>query len=140
MPRRGTTLLDLLLTLVVIGILLATSLPRMAALRDAAAVRAARADLLIALDAARGAALRLGTEVELRDDGQQRLLIPALTDSTPAWVGPAASRHGVTLTGLTRPIAFGPAGIAIGAANRTLRLRRGTITMAVVLSRLGRVR
>jgi len=140
MSRRGATLPELLLALLILAILTAIAVPRLAALLDAAAVRAARGDLLVALDAARGAALRLGADVELRDDGLRRTLVPVLPDSAAAWTGPAASRHGVALGGLATPIIFGPAGIAVGASNRTLTLSRGSVTMTVVLSRLGRVR
>jgi prepilin-type N-terminal cleavage/methylation domain-containing protein len=140
MSRRGATLPELLLALLILAILAAIAVPRLAAVLDAAAVRVARGELLVALDAARGAALRLDTDVELRDDGLRRMLVPALPDSTVTWIGPAASRHGVVLGGLATPITFGPAGIAVGTSNRTLSLTRGRVTMTVVLSRLGRVR
>ncbi len=142
MTRRGASLLELLLALVVLAILLAIALPRLGAIGDAAALRAARSDLVTALDAARGAALRLGTDVELRDDGATRTLVPALTgpDSQPIWHGPVAALHGASLSGLASPIAFGPAGIAVGAANRTLTLHRGQHSLVLVLSRLGRMR
>jgi Tfp pilus assembly protein FimT len=138
MNRRAVTLAELLLVVVLIGIGLGIAAPRVAAIADRAALRTARADLLRALDATRGAAIRLGHPAELVLAGS--MLQVHGPEVPPLWRIPAPEHAGVELLGLTTPIRFGPSGIAMGVANRTLRLRRGDDTLEVVLSRLGRVR
>ena len=139
MSRRGFTLPELLLVVVLLGILAATGVPHLVSAADRAALRVGRGDLLRALDAARGAAIRLGQPVELLS-ANGALLVDPVGDTPPAWRIAAPEASGVSLTGLATPIRFAPSGIATGVANRTLRLRKGTDTMEVVVSRLGRVR
>ena len=141
MTRRGVALLELLLAIALLLLLGGIVAPRLAAIADAAAVRAARRELLAALDAARGAPIRLGTSVALRDDGTRRTVAPlAPPDTQAVWRGPVAARHGVHQTGPGHPLTFGPAGIATGASNRSITLSRGSASMTVVISRLGRIR
>ncbi len=140
MKRAGTTLLELLLATAILAALAGVAVPRVVAILDGARVRAARSDLHAALDRARGAAIRLGTGVELRDDGTGRVLVPDPPDSAPIWQGPSAASHGVAQVGWNTPLAFGPAGLATGAGNRTVTLRRGTAQAVIVISRLGRIR
>lgn len=139
MSRRAFTLPELLLVLVLLGILASIGMPRLLAAADRGALRSARAGLLQALDAARGAAIRLGQPVELIT-AEGALLADPVGSDPPTWRIPAPEASGVTLTGLGTPIRFGASGIATGVSNRTLRLHKGADTMAVVVSRLGRVR
>lgn len=141
MPRRGYTLLELLLAITMLSLLGGITMPHVGTLADAAAVRHARLELRAALDAARGAAIRLGASVELRDDGTRRAIVPLLPpDTVPVWTGPSAAAHGVHQAGFGSAITFGPAGLATGASNRTVTLTRGSATLTVVISRLGRIR
>lgn len=139
--RRGTTLLDLLLTLAVIGILLAISAARLGAVQDAGRVRLVTAQLLGALEVARGSAVRLGGNVTLHlADTRWDVRRTLGSDTTLVWSAPGHRHAGVEIAGVGAPIRFGAAGLAMGVANRTFRLSRGTVTRTVVLSRLGRVR
>ncbi len=137
MKPRGVTLIELLLVLAILAIVALIAAPRLGSARDRAALRAARGVVLAGLDAARGAAVRLGGSVALGDSAG---LLRVQSDTTTVWSSAELGRLGVSLTGLGTPIRFGPAGLATGASNRTLRLSRGTDTMSVVLSRLGRIR
>ncbi len=139
--RRGTTLLDLLLALVLLAILLLLGLVRLGPLVDAARTRTTAARLLGALEAARGAAVRLGTPATL-ELGPARWTVRAIIegDTLIAWGGEGHAAEDVTLTGAGAPIRFGPAGLTVGVANRTLTLTRGLASRTIVLSRLGRVR
>lgn len=141
MTRRGHSLLELLLVVVLLGILAAIALPSLRNATDRAAVRAARQELLRTLDAARGAAIRHGTAsaVHLRGD-QWVVFDPADADSSAMHTANGPGHFGVGMSGAGAPIAFGPAGIAVGAANRTVTLSRGDAAATVVLSRLGRIR
>jgi Tfp pilus assembly protein FimT len=139
--RRGTTLPDLILTLTVMGLLLAIGAARLAAVRDAARVRVVMAQLVGAIEVARGSAIRLGGGVTLHlDTTRWEVRRPLGSDTLVTWQSPGHSPTGVTLSGAGSPLRFGPAGLTTGVANRTLRLSRGTVTRSVVLSRLGRVR
>lgn len=57
-PRAGFSMIELLLTIAVAGIMLAIAGPRARAFREAAAVRGARQELATAIEAARGAAIQ----------------------------------------------------------------------------------
>ena len=139
--RRGTTLLDLLLALAVLGLLLAIGATRLVAVLDAARVRVVAAQLVGAIEAARGSAIRLGGGVTLHlDDARWEVRRPLGSDTVISWQLPGHQHAGVTLSGAGAPIRFGPAGLATGVANRTFQLSRGAVTRTVVLSRLGRVR
>lgn len=138
--RSGTTLLELLLVLAVLALLTALGAPRAAALLRTGTLTREALHLVEALDAARGAAIRLGAPVTLTlGETEYRADAVVGTDTVVAWRAPAAGRRGVTLTGATPPLRFGAAGLALGASNRTLVLRRGVLTRRVVISRLGRI-
>lgn len=139
--RRGVTLLDLLLALTLLGILLLLGMVRLGPLVDAARTRTTAARLLGALEAARGAAMRLGTPATL-ELSAARWTVRAVVagDTIVAWGGESHAAEGVTLGGAGAPIRFGPAGLTVGVANRTFTLERGTARRTIVLSRLGRVR
>jgi prepilin-type N-terminal cleavage/methylation domain-containing protein len=139
MPRRGVTLPELLAVLVLTGLLLAIGAPRLLGVADRASLRSARGEVLRALDAGRGAAIRLGQPVEVVATSGALQVLPA-SGNPVLWQSPGPEDFGVTVTGLTTPIRFGPSGIATGASNRTIRLRKGGDTMVVIISRLGRVR
>lgn len=137
MRTRGVTMIELLLAITVLAITALIAAPRLVSLRDRAALRASRSVVLAGLDAARGAAVRLGGSVTLSELGG---VLEVRFDTAQVWDSAELVRLGVSLTGLGTPIRFGPAGLATGASNRTLRLGRGGDTLSVVLSRLGRVR
>jgi prepilin-type N-terminal cleavage/methylation domain-containing protein len=140
MSSRGVTLIELLLALVLVAITAGIATPRLINVIDLATVHAETASLVSALDAARGAALRLGTvtRLTLADSGYQVAASVSGEPITP-WRSAGPSRRGVRLTGAGQPILFAPSGIAMGAANRTLWLSKGAVSRRVVLSRLGRL-
>lgn len=141
MKRRGMTLIDLLLTIVVIGILLVLGTARVASLIDASRVRSAATTLLAALEAARGSAIRLGNGSELAlQAGRWEVRSVVAGDTVLSWSGVGHVPQGVLLTGAGAPIRFGGDGLAVGVANRTMVVSRGSVSRTVVLSRLGRVR
>lgn len=138
MTRRGVTLTELMLALTLLGVMLAAGIPRFANAIDGAQLRHARSELLGALDASRGAAIRLGAPVVV--SGDHGLVRVATTDSATVWQRNLAPATPLRLAGLEAPIRFGPAGITVGVANRTLRLAGRNDTVRVVISRLGRIR
>lgn len=136
MTRRAATLLELLLALSILGVVLALGLAQVGRGLQHAALRETQAVVLVALDAARGSAVRLGEPVAL---SHQASLLRVVGGTDTLWrrlVGAPTA----TLDGLGSAIRFGPAGIGLGFANRTLRIHGGADTVTVVLSRLGRIR
>ena len=116
--RRGIVLTELIIAIVCIAIIASIALPRLASIADAAAVRDEALRIVATLDATRGVAVRMNTVTSLA-------LPPA--------------GNGVTLTGAGQTLLFGPAGLAMGASNRTLILTKGNAVRRVVISRLGRI-
>jgi prepilin-type N-terminal cleavage/methylation domain-containing protein len=138
--RRGFTVFELLAVVTITGLMALIALPRLVRLGDGAAVRQETRRLVLALDAARGTATRLATPVRLVLTDTSYVVESTIDSETVVeWRagGPAAA--GVGLSGAGAPITFGPAGIAMGVANRTLILTRGAANHRVVISRLGRI-
>ncbi len=140
-PRCGYTSIELILVLTLTGALLAMAAPRLGRWRDAAAVHAARDDLIGALAIARIEAVAHG--------GASVVLDPA---AGTGWMvfedgatGPALdfhARHGVTLdVGSPDPVRIRYDGLGIGRmASRRVTLRRGGARGGAVISAYGRVR
>ena len=136
--RRGFSLIELVLGLVLVGLLALMAVPRLAGLRDAATLRQETLRLVVVLDRARGTAVRFASNARLTLTDADYRIVVALPDTLiEVWrtPGPAA----VGLAGVGAPILFGPAGVAVGASNRTLVLTAGSSVRRIVLSRLGRI-
>ena len=137
--RRGATLIELLLVLIIIGILTAIVEPRLRGFTDRLAVDRAALEIASAHRRARISAILQSRVVELTISAAELSMRPrgaaADTWSTP---GPAAK--GSHSTGPSHVIAFSPVGISIGLSNASFPLSRGDASRTVVVSRLGRVR
>lgn len=139
MTNHGVTLLELILGLALFGIVVGITAPRLAGWPDRIAVEATVATTRDLLDQARTAAIRLARPVGIQDSvGALWVLADIDTTSVTLRLRPIAA--GIGLTGLDRPLRFGAHGLAIGAANRTIRIQRGRIVREIVVSRLGRIR
>lgn len=137
--QRGATLLELALAMVVLGLMLAIALPRLDRVTDQLAVNGVALDIVTAHRRARIAAILRSQVVELTVEANDLAIRPrgATADLWHA-EGPAARQ--VLITGAPKTIQFTPVGLSMGLSNATFRLRRGTATRSVVVSRLGRVR
>jgi Tfp pilus assembly protein FimT len=137
--RRGATLLELVLTLILLGLVLATALPRLGGLADSLAVDRAAQEIAAAHRRARMSAILRSRIIELTIDATGLAIRPR-GDTTLLWHadGPAADR--VALAGPRRTITFSPVGITFGLSNASFQLTRGAAIRTVVVSRLGRVR
>ena len=138
--RSGIVLFELLLVLVITGILALFAMPRLSAVSDQAAVRTELLRIVAALDAARGAGVRLNSVTMLALTATSYRVTAIVDDDTVvAWTSAGSQSSGVALSGTGAPLLFGPAGLAMGVSNRTITLRRGDAVRRVVVSRLGRI-
>jgi prepilin-type N-terminal cleavage/methylation domain-containing protein len=109
--RRGYSVVELILVLVIISLLLGIALPRIAPLRDGLGAEQAAQAVILAHSRARVAAVLLS----------RPLVLTVAPDSL-------------------RKLTFSPVGISMGLSNATFRITRGAAIRTVVVSRLGRVR
>lgn len=139
--RRGFTLIELVVALVVIGVTLTLALPRLGDTLDRIAVERSAADLSVALAAARNAAVMWSTRARLMIRADS-LWIDRWSDTgwamQKAWPGPAG--HGVAVQVSNAEVVFGPTGMGWGASNTQVVLRRGSHSATLTTSRLGRVK
>lgn len=137
--RRGFTLLEATLALVLVGIVSSMVVPAAARARDRSAVHGATSALVSSLADARHQALRWQRRTAVRfDTVAGRAVVHAgndtLTDSRLRDV------FGVRLVVTRDSIAFYPTGLGYGAANVRLIVERGAAAETVTVSRAGRVR
>lgn len=142
--RRGVTLLELLLVLVIVGLLAGMVVPGAATLADRLAVEHEAARLLVAYRSAWLAA-RVQHRLALFRVTADSLAIWTVSsagapDTVLAWLGPGPALAGVSIQGAPHTTVFAPYGAAMGFANTRLVLGRGNASRQVVVSRLGRVR
>lgn len=138
--RTGLVLIELMFVVVLTGLLALFAAPRLLAVMDVAAVRDEAMRVVAALDATRGASIRLGTVATLAlSDTSYRVTTVAGRDTVTAWRQPGPRQRGVALSGGGQPVGFGPAGLAMGVSNRTIIVTKGRAVRKIVVSRLGRI-
>jgi prepilin-type N-terminal cleavage/methylation domain-containing protein len=136
-PRRGTSLIELLVVLTVVGVIAASAVSSMSSLAASWAVRDAhrRTALLFAL--ARGRAQTSGARTAIAIVPPHRLAVVQGLD-TVAQLDLTASD--VSVLGTRDSMAYSPSGMAWGASNLRLVFERATARDTLFVSRLGRVR
>jgi prepilin-type N-terminal cleavage/methylation domain-containing protein len=137
--RRGYSLLEQLVVLVVMAIVLTLAGPRTAEALDRAAVRNARMQLVSALGAARGTALSRAERVSVAMDSTAGLL-RILAGVDTLLVRPLRTELGVAFAASRDTVTYGASGRGYGATNSTIVLRRGAAAETVYVARLGRAR
>jgi len=138
--RQGVTLLEVLTVMVLVGLVLAISAPRVAKWKDRLAVERATGEIVSFYWQARTSAIFRGTRVRLvfGDDSLQAFF-EGVTDSVfLTRSGP--SRHGVGLSASRPVIRVYANGLGLGAANTKIVLRRGIAAESLTTSRLGRMK
>jgi prepilin-type N-terminal cleavage/methylation domain-containing protein len=137
--RRGYSLLEQIVVLVVMGILLTLAGPRTASALDRAAVRDARMQLVSALGAARGSALARAERVSVAMDASAGIL-RVLSGADTLLVRSLRTELGVTFASTRDTVTYGASGRGYGATNSTIVLSRGAAAETVFVARLGRAR
>lgn len=142
--RRGVTVFELLVVVVLIGVLAGMVVPKTALLTDRIAVEHEAGRLLVAH---RTAWLYARTHhrlalLRITPDSLAVRTVPSAgaPDTALVWLAPGPAHAGVKLTSAPHTMVLAPDGAAMGLANHTHILTRGGATRRVVVSRLGRVR
>ena len=139
--RRGFSLIELAVTIAVMGAVTVATLPALKDWLSWVAVEAASADITTALAVARSAAIANGfrSRVVLAADS---LRIDRWTGSSwepyLRWTGP--SELGVDLTVSNPEVVFGPTGTGWGPSNTEAVLRSRSRHARITVSRVGRVK
>lgn len=135
----GTTLLELLVALALIGILTTSALPHIRTILDAIDTRAATNDADALYATARRLALSLGVRVSVAITPSSSTLFLIIGTDTIT-TRPEHTLHGVTTSASRTLTTYSPTGAALGASNLTLTFTKGSATDTLFISRLGRVR
>lgn len=134
---RGTTTVEQLVVLTVLGLLATLSLTSGAPLLQAAAVESASRETANLFALARDHALAAHTRTAVRfETATQRVVVHSGQDTLAV----ADFRlRGVSIDPTRDSMAYAPTGLGVGAANLRLILRRGSQADTMTVSRLGRV-
>jgi len=137
--RRGSTLIEQLTLLTVLGILATIGMHGAKRLLDSASVHTATREVADLLALAREQAASSGARTAVRFDvARARVVVHTGSDTIARY---ALDRHtGVALEASRDSMAYAPSGLGFGAANLRIVLRKGVSAETVTVSRLGRVR
>jgi len=122
-----------------VGLLLAIALPRVAAVRDRASVRAAMTDLSAAFSMARRTALSRRALVSVVLDTASGT-VEVHSGNTRLWRRTLGGSYGIVLGANRDSAVYDPRGLGYGVSNLSLSVRRGEMVDTLTMSRLGRVR
>jgi prepilin-type N-terminal cleavage/methylation domain-containing protein len=137
--RKGFTLVQLLITVVVIGVLSGIAVSRVHAGLDRVAVSGAASDVASAFALARQISLTRSVHVAVHTDSVRRSVAVAISNDT-ILLRLIGQVHGVDIRSNRDSMSYSPLGHGYGAANQTIIISRGGVSDTVVVSRLGRVR
>jgi prepilin-type N-terminal cleavage/methylation domain-containing protein len=137
--RRGFTVVELTIAVVVIAILSAITMPAVAGLLDRVRVRSAVTEIESLFGAARHIAIARSAQATVEIDTAARVISVTVAGETLRRSA-AGTEHGVDLAANRASMSYAPTGVGYGAANLSIVVRRGSAIDTIVVSRLGRVR
>jgi prepilin-type N-terminal cleavage/methylation domain-containing protein len=138
---RGYTLLEMAVTLGVLGVVTTVTYPRWHGVLDRVAVERAAAEVTTALAVARTAAVLRATRARLTVK-EDSLWVDEWRDTAwvLVWRTPGPALQSVSLAASSPIVVFGPTGLGWGASNTAIVLERGGKTARITTSRIGRVK
>jgi prepilin-type N-terminal cleavage/methylation domain-containing protein len=137
--RVGFTLLELAIVLALVGLLMAIAVPRFAAMRDGASVRAAMANLGADFSLARQSAITRRTTVAVVLDTSSGTVEVRSASRTLAQHALRAM-YGIVLGSNRDSAVYDSRGLGYGVSNLTVTVHRGSFVDTLTMSRMGRVR
>ena len=137
--RRGSTIIELAVTLGILSILSAIAIPWMGEILDGMKVRSAAVEIESLFSAARHIAIARATQATVEiDPVAQSINISVGSDTVrKRKIGVA---HDVQISATRARMSYAATGMGYGAANLSVAVRRNASVDTVFVSRLGRVR
>lgn len=137
--RRGATLMELVVVLLIIGVLAGIALPNAHLAADRMSARAAIQEAASLFSFARRSAITRRSPVGVVIDTGAGAIIVRIGQTELARQG-LRERYGVSLSATRDSMSYDPRGLGYGAANLTVVARRGRGAETLSVSRLGRTR
>jgi prepilin-type N-terminal cleavage/methylation domain-containing protein len=137
--RRGTTLTELVVVVIVIAALATIALPRFREAADRFAARSAIREAGSLFSFARRSAITRRSAVGVITDTSSGTILVRVGELELARAA-LRERYGVRLSATRDSMSYDPRGLGYGAANLTIVARRGGGAETLSVSRLGRTR
>jgi Tfp pilus assembly protein FimT len=132
-------MIEITITLCILGILTAIAMPEATKLLDRVRVRSAVADIESTFNGARHLAIARSAQAEVHiDAGARRLYV--IVGSDTARKRDIGTEHGVELSPSRDHMIYSATGAGYGAANLSVVVKRNLAVDTVFVSRLGRIR
>jgi prepilin-type N-terminal cleavage/methylation domain-containing protein len=139
MNRRGTTLIELVVVIIVMAVLAAMALPRLRGSSDRFAARVSIQEARSLFTFARRTAITSRSMVGVITDTAAGTIV-VRSDGVELARRGLRERYGVRLTATRDSMSYDPRGLGYGAANLTIVAKRGQGAETLFVSRLGRTR
>ncbi len=143
MDRRGLTLIELVIVIVLIGVMAGLGFPRLGDAMTKQSVRSARTLVVGLLAKTRATAIQRGSRTQLiLNNGQVTIRSSNPVTNVTQTVGNVedlGSRYGVTVQPSSATLTFDARGIGMGTAQTTISITKGAYGNKIVISPVGRV-
>ena len=137
--RRGSTIVELAVTLGILSILSAIAIPWMGEILDRVKVRSAAVEIESLFSAARHIAIARATQATVDIDPVAQSINVSVGSDTVRQRKIGAA-HDVQISATRARMSYAATGMGYGAANLSVVVRRNSSVDTVFVSRLGRVR
>jgi Tfp pilus assembly protein FimT len=136
--RTGALLLELILTMTLLGIVMTVAVPSLQAMIERMSVKGATHDVVLGLWAARNAAIMRGAYASFVVDSKSGR-VRVVSGGDTLFARDLTATRGVKVDVSRASITYGPTGMGYGAANTRIVVSRGQRADTITTSRLGRV-